>query len=101
FIIKPAKAAIKSAKSPKTKQIKVTWKKSAGGVTGYQVTTALDKKFSKSKKSYTVKKAATTSKTITKLKKGKTYYVKVRAYKTVGKTKYYGAYSAAKKVTVK
>ena len=31
-------------------------------------------------------------------KKGKTYYVKVRAYKTVNGTKLYGEYSASKKV---
>ncbi|MBQ0018475.1 MAG: hypothetical protein KBS63_04575 [Clostridiales bacterium] len=33
------------------------------------------------------------SKTIKKLKKGKRYYVKVRAYTTVDMTKYYGAWS--------
>ena len=35
------------------------------------------------------------------LKKGKTYYVKVRAYVTDGSKKYYGKYSAIKKVMVK
>ena len=42
-----------------------------------------------------------TSKTISKLTKGKTYYVKVRTYKTVGKTKFCSGYSAVKKVKVK
>ena len=35
---------------------------------------------------------------VTNLKKGKTYYVKVRAYKTVNGKKLYGAYSAVKRV---
>ena len=101
FIVKPKKAVVKSVKSPKTKQLKVTWAKSNGGVTGYQVTIALDRKFTKSKKSYTINKASAKAKTIKKLKKGKTYYVKVRAYKTVNGTKYYGAYSAVKKAKIK
>ena len=41
----------------------------------------------------TVKGAKTLSKTVTDLKKGKTYYVKVRAYKLVNGKKLYGAYS--------
>lgn len=101
FIIKPKKVTVSSAKSTKTKTVKIKWKKSAGGVTGYQVQTALNKKFTKSKTSYKVKKASTVSKTIKKLKKGKTYYVRVRAYKTVGKTTYYGKFSTVKKVKCK
>lgn len=31
----------------------------------------------------------------------KTYYVKVRAYKKVGKTKYYGAWSEVKSAKIK
>lgn len=37
-----------------------------------------------------------TSYTKTNLKKGKTYYYKVRAYRTVGRKNYYGSYSATK-----
>ena len=35
------------------------------------------------------------------LKKGKKYYVKVRSYKTVNGKRIYGAYSTAKKATIK
>ena len=38
--------------------------------------------------------------TIKKLTRNKTYYVKVRAYKTVKGKKIYGAYSSVKKVKV-
>ncbi|WP_028510513.1 hypothetical protein [Ruminococcus sp. NK3A76] len=98
FKILPKKTTLKTAKSPKTKQLKVTYSK-VSGVTGYQVTYSTSSKFTKATtKSVNVKG---TSKTISKLTKGKTYYVKVRTYKTVGKTKFYSGYSAVKKVKVK
>ncbi|MBR1724494.1 MAG: fibronectin type III domain-containing protein, partial [Ruminococcus sp.] len=98
---KPKKMAIKKIAKPKTKTIKVSWSKAPGNVTGYHVQIATNKKFTKGKKSYYVKKSTSTAKTITKLKKGTKYYVRLRAYKTVGKTKYYGAYSKVKAVTAK
>lgn len=101
FIIKPKKVAVKKLTSPKTKTVKLTWAKAKGGVTGYKVQLALDKKFKKSPKTYTVKKAASAAKTVKGLKKGKTYYARVCAYKTVGKTTYKGSWSAVKKVKCK
>ncbi len=99
--IVPPATSFKKATSPKTKQLKVTYKK-VKGVTGYQVTYSTSKKFAKSKtKTVTVKGAAKTSKTIKSLKKGKKYYVKVRTYKTVNGKKYYSAYSKVKTVKVK
>lgn len=38
--------------------------------------------------------------TIKGLKSKKTYYVKARDYKTIGKTKVYGKWSAVKKVSI-
>ena len=38
---------------------------------------------------------------ITRLVKDKKYYVRIRTYKTVGSTKFYSGWSAAKAVTVK
>ncbi len=101
FIIKPAKMTAKKLTSPKAKTVKLTWKKAKGGVTGYKVQIALDKKFKKSAKTYTVKKASVTSKTIKKLKSKKTYFVRVCAYKKVGKTTYTGGWSKVKKVKCK
>ena len=101
FIIKPAKAAAKKLASPKSGTLKLTWKKSAGGVDGYKVQLALDKKFKKSAKTYTVKKSATLFKTVKGMKKGKTYFARVCAYKKVGKTTYKGGWSAVKSVKCK
>lgn len=98
FKIVPKKTTLKSLKSPKTKQMKVTYSK-VSGVTGYQTTYSTSSKFTK--KTTKSVNASGTSKTISKLTKGKTYYVKVRTYKTVKGTKYYSAYSSVKKVKVK
>lgn len=95
--VKVSKATIKSAKNSSSKKIKLTLKK-VSGAKGYEIRYTTDKKFKKSVKKVTSKK---TTKTITKLKKGKTYYIKVRAYKLDSKgKKVYGKYSKVKKVTV-
>ena len=100
FIIYPKKATLKSLKSSSKKQIKITWKKDKKA-SGYKIVYARNSKFTKSKKTITVKGYKTYKKTIKKLKSKKTYYVKVRAYKTVSGKKYYGAYSKVKKIKVK
>ncbi len=98
FKINPKKTTLKTATSPKTKKLKVTYSK-VSGVTGYQTVYSTSSKFTKA----TTKTASSksTSKTISGLTKGKTYYVKVRTYKTVNGTKYYSGYSAVKKVKIK
>ena len=98
FTIKPKASRVLSAKSTKTKKMTVKLRKTAN-VTGYQITYSTSKKFTK--KTTTNVSTKKLTKTISKLKKGKTYYVKVRTYKTVGKTKYYSSYSKYRKVTVK
>ncbi len=75
------------------------WKK-IENVNGYEVCYSANKDMKKSK-TVTVKKSSKTSAVIKGLKKGKNYYVKVRAYKTVNGEKIYGKYSATMKVTVK
>ncbi len=78
----------------------VSWKKSAGGVGGYQLQYALKKNFSGAKK-VNVFKASTLKRTLKKLKSGKIYYVRIRAFKKVGKTTYWSAWSGAKRARVK
>ena len=92
-----AKVSLKNVKGAK-KKITVTWKK-ADGAKGYEVLISKNKKGTKAAKTYTVKKNAA-KKVIKKLKKG-TYYVKVRAYKTIQGNTVYGKYSKVKKVKVK
>ena len=97
FKIVPKKVAAKKAVSTKKKRATVTWAKGAAAqkLTGYQVRYSTSKKFTaKTTKTKTVKGRTKTSCTLTGLKSGKTYYVQVRAYKTVGGVKYVGAWSS-------
>ena len=81
------------------KSFSATWKKGTAN-TGYQLQYALKKNFSGAK-TVKVAKARTLKATVKALKSGKTYYVRVRAYKTVDKQNYYSAWSAVKRVKVK
>lgn len=101
FTINPKGTSLGKVTSPKKAQLKVTWKKQATQTTGYQVQYSTDKNFKKGNKTVTVKGAKTTSKTISKLTKGKKYYVRVRTYKTVNKTNFYSGWSKSSSVTVK
>lgn len=96
----PGKVTISKAVKSGSTSLKVTWKKavSSSACSGYQVVLASNSGFTKGVKKVTVSGRSTVSKKITGLSKGRTYYVKVRAYKTVNGVKVYGAYSAAKKV---
>lgn len=93
--VKKQTAKVKAGK----KKLTVTWKKDKN-VSGYQIKIATKKNF-KGAKTYTVKFYKTYKKVIKKLKAKKKYFVKVRAYKTVGKSKVYGAYSAVRSCKVK
>ena len=93
--VKKQTAKVKAGK----KKLTVTWKKDKN-VSGYQIQVATKKNF-KGAKTYTVKSYKTYKKVIKKLKSKKKYFVKVRAYKTVGKSKVYGAYSAVRSCKVK
>lgn len=77
----------------------VKWSK-APSVSGYRVQYSTSSKFNKKvTKALKVTNGKATSASITGLKGGKKYYVRVQAYVNQGKKSYSGAYSAAKKVT--
>ena len=101
--VKPVKKVTVKKQTVKVKagkkKLTVTWKKDKN-VSGYQIKIATKKNF-KGAKTYTVKSYKTYKKVIKKLKANKKYFVKVRAYKTVGKSKVYGAYSAVRSCKVK
>ena len=92
------KAKISSVKNLKGRKISVIFKKVSGSK-GYEVSYATQKNFKNAKK----KNVSVSAKnyTITKASKGKTYYIKVRAYKkdSTGK-KIYGKYSDVKKIKI-
>ncbi|MBQ6392932.1 MAG: RICIN domain-containing protein [Eubacterium sp.] len=92
--VKPGKMKVSTAKNLKNKKIKVTWKKQTGA-DRYQVQYSLKSSFKKAK----VKNAASAGITIKKLKTGRTYYIRLRAYNNT--LKKWGAWSKRKKVKIK
>lgn len=99
--VKPSKVTLSTVKSKKKKQVSVTWKKlpAKQEITGYRIAYSTNKKF-KNYKKVDVKKGKKSA-TLKKLKSGKKYYIRVCAYKSVGKTKICGAWSKAKPVKTK
>jgi len=95
---KPAKTSIKTLSAGKNHSIKVSWNKVS--CSGYQIRYATNSSF-KNYKTVRVSGKSNLTKTIKNLKKGKTYYVKVRAYRNHYYSTYYGAFSDVKKIRCK
>ena len=105
FKVIPKGTKITDLKASK-KAFTVKWKKQSSKMSKnrigyYQIQYARNSKFTSGKKTVTVKGYKATSKKIKGLKKGKTYYVRVRTYMKVDGKKYYSKWSAAKKVKTK
>lgn len=99
-VTKPATPKIKAPSTNSKHEIKVNWSP-VSSATGYQVQFAKNKSCSKVIATRTVKgknKKTYTGKNFTK---GRTYYVRVRSYKTVNGKKYYSSWSAAKAIKSK
>ncbi len=75
---------------------KLKWKKS-GGAKGYQIQYSMSPKFKNSQKAV-VSGASKVTKTIKGLKSGKTYYVRVRAFKKISGETIYSGWSKKKKL---
>ena len=90
-----SRTKITSIKNNAKKALTIKWGKNTKA-SGYQIQYSVKSHFSNSK-TKTIGKAATTSKKLTGLKKGKTYYIRIRSYKTVSGKKYYSAWSTAVK----
>lgn len=103
FIITPKSTSITKL-TPGGKKLTVKWKKQETQTTGYQIQYATSSKL-KDAKTVTVSKNKTTSKTISKLKAKKKYYVRIRTYKTIkvnGKSvKLYSSWSKVRSVKTK
>ena len=95
----PKAVTLKSVKSPSQRRIEISWKKNKDA-SGYNLYLSKRKDFKK----WTVERSLKKNKAswfATNCKSKNTYYVKIRAYKKIGKTKYYGEWSKVKKVKIK
>ncbi len=106
FKINP-KGTTLSKLTPATKALTVKWKAqkakmNKARITGYEIQYSTSKKFTK--KTTKVKKVTGYKKTsvkISKLKAKKTYYVRIRTYKKIGKVTYYSKWSKSLKKKTK
>lgn len=93
---KPGKV-VKLALLTNGKKLEVIWR-GKFNISGYQLQYAQNKKFTKKKKTVKVGKNKV-HKIIRKVKKGKTYYVRIRAYRKLSVKKVYGKWSKVKNIT--
>jgi len=93
FKINPKPVALTSLTAG-SKKLTVKWKKGKN-ITGYEVQYSLKSNF-KSAKKVTISKASTVKTILKNLKANKTYYVRIRTYKTVKGKKYYSTWSKVK-----
>ncbi len=96
FTINPKGTSLSSVSAGK-KSFTAKWKKQSTGTAGYQIQYSTSKTF-KSAKTVTVKGTKTVSKKISHLSAKKTYYVRIRTYKSSGLV---SGWSSYKKVTTK
>ena len=94
--------SLKKLSTPKvskksSKSVKVSWT-NISGESGYQISVSTSKKSTKIVSTY---KTTSGKSKVVSVKKGKTYYYKVRAYKIVGKKKIYAPWSSTKSYKVK
>ena len=94
----PAKVKGVKVKNLKGRKLKVSW--SWDITDGYQIQYAMNRKFTKKKKTVTLN-SLLSKKTFKHLKKNKTYYVRVRAFRESGNVKKYGKWSTVKKIKIK
>ncbi len=105
FEIKPQKTLWNTAKMKKQASAgKLTWQKQTG-VMKYEILYGTSKSFAKSKTKTKTVKGSLTRATLKNLKKGKTYYVKIRALTETTDTREYkrtmtGTWSAVYKISV-
>ncbi|MGN0658630.1 MAG: fibronectin type III domain-containing protein [Emergencia sp.] len=95
FKINPTRVTVSKLTKPSSGKLKLTWKKHSTQTTGFQIQYSTSSTF-KSAKTVTVSSKTATTKTISSLKKGRKYYVRIRAYKTVNGVRYYSSWSAKK-----
>lgn len=97
--VNPSGTSITKCTNIKTKKVDIQWKKNSSA-TGYEVQYSTNKTFKSGVKTKSITNASTIKYTVAGLTSQKTYYVRVRAYKTVGKKKLYSSWSGIKSVKI-
>ena len=97
--VNPSGTSITKCTNIKTKKADIQWKKN-GSATGYEVQYSTNKTFKSGVKTKSITNASTIKYTAAGHTSQKTYYVRVRAYKTVGKKKLYSSWSGIKTVKI-
>ena len=98
--VKPSGVKISKVSNSAKGKATVFWKKNANA-DGYLVQYSTDKKFKSGVKTMTVKKAKTVKTTLKKLKKGKTYYIRICTYKGSGNARVTSSWSKTKSVKIR
>ena len=96
---KPARVQITKVSSTSAGKVKVSWKK-VTKTSKYQLQVATKKSFKGTKVTKTIASKKKTT-TVSNLFQGKTYYVRIRAYRSKKGKKQYGTWSKVKKIKVK
>ncbi|MDD7403880.1 MAG: hypothetical protein SO170_09005 [Butyribacter sp.] len=100
FAINPPKVSLVKLTAGK-KGFTAKWAKKKTQTSGYELQYSTSKTFKKGNKTVRIASNKTTSKKIKKLKAKKTYYVRIRTYKTVKGAKLFSVWSAKKKIKTK
>lgn len=98
--VRPSATSISKAANSAKKKMTVSWKQNKTG-TGYALQYSTDKKFKKGVKTVYISKNSRTQTTISRLAKGKTYYVRLASYKKAGNAKIYSSWSKVKAVKIR
>ena len=96
--VKPAAVTVSKYKNVSGLKIGILMKKAAGAE-GYQIEYSYTKDFAK-KKTITIESATSLKNYITNLKKGKTYYIRIRSYKKDADGNLFSAWKTLKAVKV-
>ena len=96
--VNPTGTTFRSVYNAKGQKLKAYWKKNSS-ISGYQLQYGTSNQFTNCK-TVTLKSPKYTGAVRTKLRKGKTYCVRIRTYKKVGGKTYYSAWSKTKQVNI-
>ncbi len=95
----PASTKITTVKNSANGKITVKWSK-IKNVTGYQIQYSTSASFDSNKKTVLLKSSSMSGKVISKVEKGKTYFIRIRTYKKVSGRKVYSEWSTKKKLKI-